>query len=57
MTPRERGYHDAQRGHTTCPYGTAMDRVAWQLGYDEAESEGLAELPRFGKLTNGRKRK
>jgi hypothetical protein len=43
------GYHDATRGHTACPYGPD-DCEQWRKGYDFADENGEAELPRFGKL-------
>jgi ribosome modulation factor len=48
------GYHDAQRGHTACPYGLPSQCEKWREGYDFAEENGEAELPRFGKLKRRR---
>lgn len=49
------GYHDAQRGHTACPYGLPENREKWAEGYDFAEDNGEAVLPRFGKIAKKRR--
>lgn len=50
------GYHDAQRGHTACPYGVPEDALKWAEGYDFSDENGEAELPRFGRLTHKKRR-
>jgi hypothetical protein len=50
------GYHDAQRGHTACPYGVPECAGKWAEGYDFADEQGEAVLPRFGKIA-GKRRK
>ena len=50
------GFYDAQRGHTACPYGLPKCAAKWAEGYDLADENGLAELPRFGKLVAGKSR-
>lgn len=51
------GYHDAQRGITACPYGVPEWALKWAEGYDFAEDNGEAELPRFGKIAGKKGRK
>lgn len=59
MTPHHpaftQGYHDAQRGHTANPYGTEPDASEWRKGYDFADENGEAQLPRFGRLSTKRR--
>lgn len=51
------GYHDAQRGHTSCPYGFGSECAErWAQGYDFADFNGEAELPRFGKIKHNKRR-
>lgn len=57
MTAEQRGYFDAERGITTSPYGLPACAEAWANGHDAAFDAGLTSLPRFGRLTQGRKRR
>lgn len=50
------GYHDAQRGHTACPFAGEL-ALKWAEGYDFADANGEAELPRFGSLKPRKGRK
>lgn len=52
---KEQGYKDALRGHTACPYGVPSQVKEWNKGYDKAEKEGKAQLPRFSKLKRKRR--
>jgi hypothetical protein len=54
MTCFAQGAHDAQRGHTANPYGASPCADEWRKGYDSADEQGLAILPRFGKLRRRR---
>jgi hypothetical protein len=54
MTCRDIGFHDATLGHTTNPFGYQPCANEWREGYDLADEQGLAVLPRFGKLRRKR---
>jgi hypothetical protein len=54
MTCHDVGYHDAKLGHTANPYAYQPCADEWRSGYDRAEQEGVAVLPRFGKLRRKR---
>jgi hypothetical protein len=49
------GYHDARRGHTANPYSGEC-AIKWAEGYDFADENGEAELPRFGRITTKKRR-
>lgn len=49
------GYHDAQRGHTACPFGEQWCAIRWAQGYDLAADNGEALFTRFGKLRTKRR--
>lgn len=49
-SPEQRGYFDAERGITACPYGEPTDAALWATGHDRAFDLGLASLPRFGRI-------
>ena len=49
------GYHDAQRGITACAW-VGDCAVKWAEGYDFADENGEALLPRFGRLKHSKRR-
>ena len=57
LPAEDKGYSDAMRGITACPYGDEPNAALWARGYDYAFDNGLCRLPRFGRLVKGRRRR
>lgn len=55
MSPEAKGYDDALRGITSCPFGLPDVCQEWAKGHDRAVDNGLGRLPRFGRIARKRR--